>query len=131
LYTSLIRIVIVSEAFNQVVIIEVRVAFRKTCTGIRCLICKVVLVEGSISTVWNSHAIATTHSEIVRIDTSAVGAELVKVLLSYVEALLPASYESLIVVGREELIFGLVFDEWAGRTRTSHVRSWPKAYEGI
>jgi hypothetical protein len=88
-------------------------------------------MEGSISTVWNSHTITATHSKIVRIDTSAVGAELVKVLLSYVEALLPSSHESLIVVGREELIFGFVFDEWAGRTRTSHVRSWPRAYEGI
>jgi hypothetical protein len=29
----------------------------------------------------------------------------------------------LVTVGREELIFGFVFDEWTGRTRTSHIRS--------
>jgi hypothetical protein len=28
----------------------------------------------------------------------------------------------LVVMGREELIFGFVLDEWAGRTRASHVR---------
>jgi len=77
-----------------------------------------VLKGRTISSVRQSSPVAS-HCKIVRVYASTVRAELIEMLLGYVEVLLGVSYEPL-VGGREEMIVWFVFDEWARRTRTSH-----------
>ena len=76
--------------------------------------CEIVLKRGSVS-IWDGNPV-TRHSEIARVDAPTLATEVVVVLL---EALLIPPHKSL-VVGCEELVFRLVFDEWAGGTRASH-----------
>lgn len=79
--------------------------------------CEIVLKGGSVP-IWDGNPI-TPHSEIAGVDAPTLATEVVEVLL---KALLMSPHKSL-VVGCKELVFRLVFDEWARGTRASHFGS--------
>jgi len=79
---------------------------------------EIVLEGGPVSAIWYCYTVSA-HSKIAWIYASSMRAELAELLrlLRHPEVRLASK----VSVGREELVFWLVLDVRAGRTRASHV----------